>query len=270
MKLLHTTVCLVLATLIVACANEEPVPVPNLRPDLPGSAETHIRSIVHSGSIEGSYDWEFRYDDERLVSAKGTLYNPTSLEVKYTSQLAYTPDNVTIDNTGGLLMNVTLDGNNCVERLTVNKDEYRFYYADGRLIAWEKTLKDVNFGAEALRARGTIEYKDEDIVTITYSENNDDPTYYHCTPSSLYNTNGLLPETLSKQMGCFGFEHLYYAGLMGKATKHLVRIIQIDYPEEAKRDDYQIEFNYSINKEEQTELCTYNFNGEAASVNYFY
>ena len=57
---------------------------------------------------------------------------------------------------------------------------------------------------------------------------------------------------------------------MGKATKHLVKAIQIDYPDEAKRDDYQIEFNYSTNKGDQTELCTYTINGEAASVNYFY
>lgn len=270
MKLLHTTACLVLAALIASCANEEPAPLPNLRPDLPGSVETHIRGIAHSGSIEGNYDWEFSYTDGRLTGAKGILYNPTSHEVEYTSRLTYTPDNVTIANSGNLLMEVMLDGNNCVEYLTVNKDEYHFFYADGRLIAWEKTLKDINFGAEALHARGTIEYKDGDIALITYSENNDDPTYYHCTPSSLYNTNGLLPETLSKQMGCFGFEHLYYAGLMGKATKHLVHIIQIDYPEEAKREDYQIQFNYFVNKEEQTELCTYNINGQAASVNYYY
>lgn len=270
MKLLHTTACLVVAAFMVACSNEEPAPKPNLRPDLPGSTETHIRSVVHSGSIEGSYDWEFEYVDERLVGGKGSLYNPTSHEVEYTSQLTYTPDNVTIANSGDLQMNVTLDENNFIETLTVNKDEYRFFYADGRLIAWEKTLKDINFGAEALHARGAIEYKDGDIATITYSENNDDPTYYHCTPSSLYNTNGLLPETLSKQMGCFGFEHLYYAGLLGKATKHLVRAIQIDFPEEAKREDYQIEFSYSTNREEQTELCTYNINGEAASVNYTY
>lgn len=156
MKLLHTTACLVVAAFMVACSNEEPAPKPNLRPDLPGSTETHIRSVVHSGSIEGSYDWEFEYVDERLVGAKGSLYNPTSHEVEYTSQLTYTPDNVTIANSGDLQMNVTLDENNFIETLTVNKDEYRFFYADGRLIAWEKTLKDINFGAEALHARGAL------------------------------------------------------------------------------------------------------------------
>ena len=238
--------------------------------EIKGFIAKRVAKELKDGDIVSLYDWEFEYIDGRLVGAKGTLYNPTSHEVEYTSQLTYTPDSVTITNSGDLLMNVTLDENNCVESLTVNKDEYRFFYAGGRLIAWEKTLKDINFGAEALHARGAIEYKDGDIATITYSENNDDPTYYHCTPSSLYNINGLLPETLSKQMGCFGFEHLYYAGLLGKATKHLVHIIQIDFPEEAKREDYQIEFSYSTNREEHTELCTYNINGEAASVNYTY
>jgi hypothetical protein len=80
----------------------------------------------------------------------------------------------------------------------------------------------------------------------------------------------LLPETLSKQLGCFGFEHLYYAGLLGKATKHLVRLIEIDYPDEAKKDDFTIEFEYSTNKEDYTELCTFKLDGRAVSVNYTY
>ena len=77
-------------------------------------------------------------------------------------------------------------------------------------------------------------------------------------------------QPLSKQMGCFGFEHLYYAGLLGKATKHLVKAIQIDYPDEAKKDDYSVEFKYSTNKSDQIELCTFILNDEAVSVNYVY
>ena len=71
-------------------------------------------------------------------------------------------------------------------------------------------------------------------------------------------------------MGCFGFEHLYYAGLLGKATKHLVQTIQVDYPDEAKKDDFTVDFNYSTNKEDHIQLCTFILNGEAASVNYTY
>ena len=84
MKLLHTTACLVVAAFMVACSNEEPAPKPNLRPDLPGSTETHIRSVVHSGSIEGSYDWEFEYVDERLVGAKGSPVSYTHLTLPTT------------------------------------------------------------------------------------------------------------------------------------------------------------------------------------------
>lgn len=270
MKLLHTTVCLVFAAFMASCSSEEPAPLPNLQPELPGSSDAHIARIAHSGSIDGSYDWSFEYADGRLVSATGTLYNPKNFEVNYTSQFAYTPDNVTITNTGGPAMNIALDENRHIVHLTANKDEYHFLYRDGRLVSWEKTVRDVNFGNDASSAKATIEYKDDDIATIIYSENNDDPTCYHFTPSSLYNTNGLLPETMSKQMGCFGFEHLYYAGLMGKATKHLVQAVQIDYPEEANKEDSQIQFSYSTNKAGNTELCTYNINGEAASVNYTY
>lgn len=270
MKLLRAAVCLFLAGLIMSCSSDEPAPMPDLQPDLPGNSDKPIRKIVHSGSIESNYDWEFEYKDTRLVKAIGTLYNPASVDVQYASIISYSKDTIGISNSGDLMMRAVLNSENNIERLLVNKDEYHFVYSDGRLVSWDKTIKDLNFGAEALHARAFIEYKDGDIATITYSENNDDPTYYHCTPSSLYNANGLLPETLSKQLGCFGFEHLYYAGLLGKATRHLVASLQVDFPEEAKQEDYLLNFVYSVNKEEQVDLCNYTLNGEAASVNYYY
>lgn len=270
LKLSHAAFCLVMAMFYASCSSEEPAPAPNLQPNLPGNSTNPVKTILHSGSIQGCYDWNFVYNDDRMTSATGVLYNPANVAVEYTSRLTYSPDTVGITNTGDLSMKITLNSDNLIETLLVNKDEYHFVYSEGRLVAWDKTIKDLNFGVEALHARAYIEYKDGDVATITYSENNDDPSYYRCTPSAFYNTNGLLPETLSKQMGCFGFEHLYYAGLLGRATKHLVQTIHVDYPEEAKKDDFKVDFNYSSNKEDNIQLCTYILNGEAVSVNYTY
>lgn len=270
MKFLHTTLCLIAAAVIASCSSEEPAPLPNIKPTLPGNGSEPVKSVVHSGKITGCYDWKFEYSDFRLVMAKGELYNTPNVDVKYQSELVYSHDTIGIRNSGDMAMRVVLNSDKLIERLMVNKDEYRFVYSEGRLVSWEKTIKDLNFGADALHARAMIEYKDGDISKITYSENNDDPTYYTCTPSTYYNANGLLPETLSKQFGCYGFEHLYYAGLLGKPTKHLVQTIQVDYPDEAKMEDYEVSFNYSTNKNGHIELCTFLINGEAASVNYTY
>lgn len=274
MKILRTSFCMALAALMFSCSGEEPTRIPDIQPTLPGNGSAcYISKIKNSGSISGCYDWEFVYKDARMVSATGALYNPLSVDVQYTSQLKYSRDTIGIKNTpkaGELAMRVVLNSDHYIEYLLVNKDEYRFEYNDGRLVRWNKTIKDVNFGAEALHARGEIEYVDGDIACITYAENNDNPTFYRCVKSSAYNINGLLPATLSKQLGCFGFEHLYYAGLLGKATRHLIQTLEVDYPEEAKYGDYRVDFNYSTNKEGQIDLCNFTLNGAAASVNYYY
>lgn len=268
MKIFKTTLCCCIAAAIASCSSDDPAP--GLQPNLPGNNEVHVQRITHSGNIEGCYDWTFAYNGTRLAAAVGCLYNPTSVDIEYTSNLYYGPTTVSIANTGNLSMEVSLDANYHITYLTVNKDEYRFIYNEGRLTQWEKSVKDVNFGAEVSRARGYIEYENGDLKTITYSENNDDPTIYYCTPSTTFNTNGLLPEMISKQLGCFGFEHLYYAGLLGKATRHMVKTIQVDYPEESNMQDYELNFNYATNKEGQIKLCTFIVNGEAASTNYEY
>ncbi len=254
---------------MAACSSDEPTPV-LLQPSLPGSSEVRVKSITHRGNINGCYDWQFGYSGTRLVSASASLYNPASVNIQYNSQLIYGESTVGISNSGNLSMGITLDESHRITYLTVNKDEYRFVYNEGRITSWDKIVKDVNFGADVSRARADIEYQNGDLKTITYYENNDAPTYYHFTPSETLNTNGLLPELMSKQIGCFGFEHLYYAGLMGEATKRLVKSIEIDYPEESGMQDYSLHFNYSVNKDGHVELCTFTYNGEAARADYTY
>lgn len=267
MKLQNIIMCLFLAGIFASCSNKEETPTA-FQPNLPGGEHKTI-SIVHSGNIVDAYDWEFRYTGSRLSSAQGKLYNPQRDEVLYTSQLTYSGNTVSVKNTGNIAMTVILNGENLIETLLVGKDEYNFNYSDGRLIAWTKVIKDPHFGLEASHARATIEYRDGNIAAITYSENNDEPIIYRCTPTAISNYGGLLPETLSKQLGCYGFEHLYYAGLLGKATDNVIKTIAVDYPDEANKEDYNVEFQYSV-KNSQIQLCTFILNGEAASVNYTY
>lgn len=258
-----------IATLMASCSSDEPTPA-LVQPTLPGSSDVRVKSITHRGNMNGCYDWQFAYTGTRLTSASATLYNPTSVNIQYGSQLIYGENSVSIVNTGNLAMGLTLDENHNITYLTANKDEYRFVYNEGRLTAWDKIVKDVNFGADVSRARADIEYVNGDLKTIAYYENNDAPTYYRFTPSDIPNTNGLLPELMSKPFGCFGFEHLYYAGLMGNATKRLVKSIEIDYPEASGHQDYELHFNYSVNKDGMVELCTFTYNGEAARADYTY
>jgi hypothetical protein len=267
---LHIVFSLATAVLVASCSSEEPVPQPDVQPNLPGNGDAHVKTIVHSGNIQGVYDWNFEYKDMRLTAASGILYNPINVPVQYSSYLTYGKDSITIRNTSSMVMKVTLNADNLMESLLVNKDEYRFTYSDGRLVAWQKTINDMNFGAEASHASARIEYKNGNISKVTYSENNDAPIYYRCTPSSYNNVNGLLPETISKQFGCFGFEHLYYAGLLGKPTQHLLECIEVDYPSGMNKEDYKVDFKYSVNKLGQIQLCTFVLDDEAVSVNYTY
>ena len=269
MKQKLTSLCIGITMLFTACSSDDPVPV-LMQPTLPGTNDVKVKSITHRGNISGCYDWQFGYLGTRLTSASANLYNPTSVSIQYASQLIYGSTSVSILNSGNLTMAITLEENHYITYLTVNKDEYRFVYNDGRLVSWDKIVKDVNFGADVSRAHADIEYNNGDLKTISYYENNDAPTLYHFTPSELINTSGLLPEMVSKQLGCFGFEHLYYAGLMGKSTKRLIKTLQIDYSDESNMQDVELNFNYSTDKNGNVELCTFIYNNEAASANYTY
>ena len=108
---------------------------------------------------------------------------------------------------------------------------------------------------------------------IDYTENENNPlntVTLTFTPDERLNVNGLLPEGVTRQMGCLGFEHLYYAGLMGGPTTHLVKKVEVKhalYPER----DYTLEFEYSADVAgRNVVLCNFRYEGQPASVTYKY
>ena len=71
---------------------------------------------------------------------------------------------------------------------------------------------------------------------------------------------------MSKQLGLLGYEHLYYAGLLGRPTANLVKSIAFEF-EDASRN-YTLDFDYSL-RSGNIELCNYYTpDGSPASVNY--
>ena len=91
------------------------------------------------------------------------------------------------------------------------------------------------------------------------------------TQSAQQNVNGHMPPTVSKEMGIDGFEHLYYAGLLGKAPTMLPQSITYEYPDAAvPTAATTTTFEYGVHANNVT-LCNYHVaSGAVASVSYGY
>ena len=256
-----------LAMALYSCSSSDDY-VPLVQPELPAEGNNRVRSITHEGNVPNVYDWKFTYDTNYLVSAEGTLVGDT--ENFYRSALYYSPEGVTIANYNGPQMSAIMNEDGNIVQLTANKDVYHFTYTNGYLTAWDKTVRDANFGGNASSASATLSYSGGNLVRISYVENDGQPTVVTLTPSTYLNENGLLPATLSPQLGCFGFEHLYYGGMLGKASKNLVKKVKVDSSRGASYD-YEIDYTYSFSKTTgATELCIFTYQGKAATAIYKY
>lgn len=238
---LHLPLFAALVATLSAC-NSSDDHAPLLQPDLPAVGKSRVCSITHEGSLPGVYNWTLAYDATRLIAASGTLIG--DMQNGYRSALYYTSSGVTIVNADGPKMEALFDIDGNIVQLMVNKDIYHFSYTDGRLIAWDKTVRDMNFGGNVSNASGKLTYQGDNLTRIEYVENGGNPTVYSLTPSAVPNHNGLLPALLSGQMGCFGFEYLYYGGMLGKPSSHLVANIKVD-SSRGEEFDYEIAYSYS-------------------------
>ena len=154
--------------------------------------------------------------------------------------------------------------------MSVNKNQYDFEYIDGRLVKWEKTAVESSMGQIlSYKSSATIEYMNGNFSKITYMGPDGAKITISFTASDLQNRNGVLPELVGKELGCLGFEHLYYAGLLGRSSSNLVKNISYTNDKDASQN-FDTSFEYSI-KNGNVVLCNYHTpTGGVASVSYEY
>lgn len=245
---------------------------PALRPTLPAEGAAPVRSITHWGHVIPCYDWEFSYVNGRLVTGKGILRDPlASIDrtFSYTNTLGYGPSSVSMSTSNNEAVKLQLNSAGYIDKMTVNRDTYEFNYLDGRLVRWNKITFGNSLGQITQVVSGaTLEYKNGDLSCIKYTKNQIEPITLTFETSDIVNRNGLLPETVSEEMGCLGFENLYYAGLLGRPTIHLVRSVTIENLHNPDKNR-TTRFEYST-ATGNTDLCTYHYDGQPTSVNYLY
>lgn len=253
-----------------ACSDDDG---PTFLPKLPANGGDNVKYIIHSGNVMTSYDWKFNYSGPRLGSASGVLRDPQpdiDKSYKYTSSIRYGYNRVDVRNSNNVPVSISLNSEGYIGNMKVGKNTYNFIYDDNRLVAWYKTIFEDSFGPSTqYKTSATIRYNNGNLETVVVTGPDNVPVTTTFVPSPMENRNGLLPETASEQLGCLGFEHLYYAGLLGMPSKNLVKSLTVSYGDESKKG-YTIDFEYGTEGNNVT-LCNYHTNtGAIASVRYDY
>lgn len=255
---------------MAACSDDDEVA---FLPTLPTNGGSPVKEVIHNGNLPDCCDWDLTYSGNRLVNAVGTSYiNDNTLSSSF--YLTYGAQSVTMRGDGNTQYSIDLNSDLLVNRITAGNNVYEFNYWNNRLAYWRKVTVDDGFAPiPQYTSSASLTYNNGDLSQIVYTENennSDNTVTLTFTPSSYLNTNGLLPDGVTREIGCLGFEFLFYAGLMGNATTHLVQSVTVShalYPER----DYTLEYDYSTDATGlNVVLCNYRFEGSPASVTYRY
>ena len=250
-----------LALLTASCSDSDS---PAFTPTLPATTGSKVISISRNGTFESGYDWTFRYQNNRLTQANGTLRAPEVSQDRtfsYTCTLSYNHTGVSARYSNSSIepMTFKMGSNGYICRITQGRNSIDFQYnADGRLSAWQKTTYEGAFGQTAqYTSSATISYDTSGSYrSITYMGTDSRRTIVNITPSAQPNVNGLLPPTLSTELGMSGYEHLYYAGLLGRASTLLPQQLTRDYPDASSRESSIVTYEYGLQSGNVT-LCYY-------------
>lgn len=265
--------CLVFCLAVTGCGSDDGPALQPIKPQLPAAESNPVKQIRHQGDVTSCYDWKFTYDQGRLVNATGLMRSSdaqTDGTYQYTSSLAFSPSTVQVSNSSGEKTQLQLNALGHIKHMSVNKNQYDFEYIDGRLVKWEKTAVESSMGQIlSYKSSATIEYMNGNFSKITYMGPDGAKITISFTASDLQNRNGVLPELVGKELGCLGFEHLYYAGLLGRSSSNLVKDISYTNDKDASQN-FDTSFEYSI-KNGNVVLCNYHTpTGGVASVSYEY
>lgn len=272
MKEFLQILCLSVAALFPAACSDDDAPA--LRPVLPAEGGDNVVRIEHLGSVATCYDWQFAYSDSRLTRAAGTLRDASDevdASYRYTTDIAYGSNSVTVSSSGGEEIALTLNAQGYIGRMQVDRNTYNFSYGtDGRLAAWDKTVFEQTLGqARQYRSSAVLSYSvGGALARIVFTDTDGSVRTLTLTTSSVANTNGLLPVGVSEEMGCLGFEQLYYAGLLGRPAARLTASVSYAFEDATK--DYTVSYSY-YSEGGNTTLCNYTRpDGSIASVRYSY
>jgi hypothetical protein len=239
---------------LASCSSDHEEPEPTLAsviftPNEPSAGR--VASISRAGVFGKDYNWTFTYDSNNLKAAsrteqKGDAWQTAGEQTDYS--LTYTPSNVIV-STSGKAITINVKSNGLLESLTCGNETCEYIYSDNKLIRWEsKFILDGKTDSQERYATGDIVWENDNIKTIKYipfTEADHKFFTYEITYSENENNdNGIFPELIAEAMGVNGVEFLYYAGMMGKATTHLVKSIKVSHStDESKNETYNFLYN---------------------------
>ncbi len=269
MKNLILCTLLSVVCMMASCSDDD---ASAMKPMLPSGNASRVLAINHEGNITESYDWTFTYKNHRLTEASGIYRSSITEDDKtrsYKSKISYNSNSIKVKNEGAGAAIVELDGNNRIEKIKTSDMTQTFHYQYDVLKGWTKTFYGNSHGhVDELTTSAEFDYEGGDFKTITYKKEGEITCIVSLNPSQHTNANGLLPETISSELGLIGIEHYYYAGLMGRSTNHLVQSISVDYPKNPELNRTTT-FEYS-HANGNTTSCNYSFQDQASSVRYTY
>ncbi|MCM1311438.1 MAG: DUF4595 domain-containing protein [Bacteroides sp.] len=239
------------------------------------SGYSKLVSVERAGSFQNMYAWRFGYSGNNLVQAVSTLQHSNDMQSegnKANYSLSYGERTVGI-STNGVPMSVALNEEALVSKATSGNTTYNYSYTGGYLTSWKVLYQNNGFGGSSTKG-ATAELSrtvNGNITEIKYTPSADAPDIYY-TYSFEYtqddNVNGLLPEAISKVMGCEGFEYIYYAGLLGRGTQNLVKSITVTHSKNEEETAYEFFYNFDTNR--NTITCSYGKGSNTVVVTYKY
>ncbi|MBQ8736414.1 MAG: DUF4595 domain-containing protein [Bacteroidaceae bacterium] len=222
-----------------------------------------LTSVERSGVFVNKCAWNFVYKGENLSSAVSTLQHSSNLETegkKTNFSLTYGENYVGV-KTDGSQISLTLNEDVLVDKAMSGNTTYNYSYTGGYLTSWNVVYKNDGFaGSSTKGAMAEIGRSlTGNITSIKYTPSADaaeDYYLYSFEYDDQLNYNGLLPECLSTELGCDGFECLYYAGLFGNGTRNVMKSMEVTH---SKREDYHVkyDFNYNTDGYGNIVLCSY-------------